>query len=210
MKRAALSFALIAPLYGCAATPPPLAPDSGAFIGYVTPHRGAKAGDTFKVTTNGLSSATVQIGRAPDGFRGRVRGAPIEVHVEGDELLGTLGGQPIHLRIEREGDKLRVHGLYGGAMAAFQIATHRDGACDARQPSLSIEGQSDPCASQDTIQGMRLHLAQNEAMALLSVILFSNAGSYRDLLPGTPPPSLRSPIHNATSTPSAHTGRARG
>jgi hypothetical protein len=207
MKRAAFLLLTLGALgLGCAPAPPVQSPDSGAFIGYLTPHRGTYAWETYKITTNGISSPSVQIGRSPDGFIGRVRQASIEMHVANHEVTGALGSGPIHLTMAREGDGILVQGLYGGRGVAFRLgrptgkpttpmdmnitsepaqpppAEEAPAAAEAPAPvdapaaaagAPPAAAVADARAQAETVRGMMTKLNEDEALALLAVILLN-------------------------------------
>jgi hypothetical protein len=216
MKRAASLLILAAPALGCAATLPPRAPTPEVLIGYLTPHRGQQAGDTYKVTTNGLLSPKVQISRTEDGFRGTVRRKLIELHVADDEVVGALDGQPIRLRIEHEGDKLFVHGLYSGALVSYRLARGHGERVAPGQPAITTElaAPAEPGEAL-AIHGVMAKLGEGEAVALLSVMLFT--GVDRQVGPPARPTSVghstaQSPAQSGAGKKVAHshTGRERG
>jgi hypothetical protein len=179
-----LSAALIS---GCASTaPPPRAARTETFIGYVTPYTGRKARDTYKVTTEGLTSPQVQLARVDEGFRGVVWQMPIDLRVDKDAVTGSLSNQPIDLRIEHKGGTLSVEGLYGGRFAGF-FFSDTPGAvttgCSELQPwiSISTTDTSEPasCAAETlgALALLRAHLDEGDTAALLAVMLLGGTSS---------------------------------
>jgi hypothetical protein len=173
---------------GCAA-PPPRAPSPETFIGYITPHIGASARNTYKVTTLGITSSQAQISRVDEGFRGVVQQLPIDLRVEKGEVTGSLNGQPIDLRIEHKGGKLWVDGLYGGRFASFFFSETpglRAPGCQQFQPWISSSTSEDDAelspasCDEDSIEALgllRSYLDEGDAAALLAVMLLSGTGS---------------------------------
>jgi hypothetical protein len=181
-----LSAALIS---GCASTAaPPRSAQGETFIGYLTPYRGASAGETFKVTTDAITGPLVQVSRVDEGFRGVVRQKVVDLRIEPDAVVGSLDGQPIDLHIEHRDGRVWVQGLYGGRIAGFffaETAPEGDAECGKLQPwiSASSPDEREPASCDAESVGalalMTSYLDENEALALLAVMLLDSSSVSR-------------------------------
>jgi hypothetical protein len=190
MKRAMSLIILSAALLcGCATTPAaaPKAAESDVFIGYVTPHIGPKAGETYKVTTDEVTSPRLRLSRVDEGFRGVASQQPLDLSVEKGEVTGSFGSQPVDLRIDHREGKIWVEGIYGGRVVGLFFAERaRDSnePCGMFQPWISLStGEPDEppepsacdVASVATLARMMAYLGEDDALALIAVMTLTGA-----------------------------------
>lgn len=74
-----------------------------------------------KLSNDGISGADVQVTRYEHSLRGRAYGATLELFWTEEQVSGNVGGSPVDLRVEQEGNLLRIRGLYAGRVGNFTI-----------------------------------------------------------------------------------------
>lgn len=73
----------------------------------------------------GLQGEHVSLVRAPRQIVGEALARPVRLELAPDEVRGVFNDQRVRLRVEPEGDALRVTGEFDGAGAAFRASPGR-------------------------------------------------------------------------------------
>jgi hypothetical protein len=199
MRLLILSAALVS---GCASAPPPKAAGSDVFIGYLTFHVGSKAGDTFKVTTDEITSPWLRLSRVDEGFRGVALRQAIDLRLQNGVVTGSFSMQPIELHVRHQGGKIWLEGLYAGRVVSLFFAEQaRDSkqVCGPLHPWISLSngepGEDPGAASCDVtsvaaLAHMRAYLGEDEALMLIAVMALNGSNA----LPASVAPPAGRPL----------------
>jgi hypothetical protein len=76
----------------------------------------------MKVTRDGrVFGQDVELLRTEDGYRGVVRGLPLDLHASPGRVFGHVGIQPVDLHVTRDAEELRARGLYAGQLGRLEL-----------------------------------------------------------------------------------------
>jgi len=59
--------------------------------------------------------------RTDDGYRGVVRGLPLDLHAKPGRVFGHVGIQPVDLHVTVDADELRARGLFAGRLGHLEL-----------------------------------------------------------------------------------------
>ena len=79
---------------------------------------------TFNMKLSGteIVAPHVQLSRANNELRGRVGDATVAFKVEGDKLTGNIGGAPVNLKAQMDGDTLKGKGGFAGSPSEVRLS----------------------------------------------------------------------------------------
>jgi hypothetical protein len=115
--RAAAGIAAVLALAGCQQTVKPTQEAEGQYFVLRTPSGIADA----RVTAREISGPNVSLTRYGDSVRGHAFGHTVDFFWSDGDLKGNLGGAPIDLKVDQEGDTLEIYGLYAGRQGTLVI-----------------------------------------------------------------------------------------
>ncbi len=213
MRLLVLSAALVS---GCASASPPRAAGSDVFIGYLTFHVGSRAGDTFKVTTDEITSPRLRLSRVDEGFRGVALRQAIDLRFQEGVVTGSFGMQPIELHVEHSGGKIWLKGLYAGRVVSLffgERARDSKQTCGALQPWISLSnGEPDDAPDEEleavscdvtsvaALAHMMAYLGEEEALTLIAVMALNGSNAS----PASVAPPVGRPLGASTHGATAH------
>jgi hypothetical protein len=173
MKSSLLAAAVAAlTITGCEPPGPAVAP-----IGYLQLSTPRRPFDTLKVSPTELVSPDVQLYKVDDGFRGTVKGQPIDIAiVSKGRLKGSRGGLPIDMHVNHDAESIVARGLFGGRLVSIRFSKLGIGSCGPAQLQAQEEGEGagDPCnTSQAALVGKMIEqLGEDQTAAYLATAYF--------------------------------------
>lgn len=79
---------------------------------------------TFNMKLSGtdIVAPHVQLSRANNELRGRIGDATVAFKVEGEKLTGNIGGAPVSLKAQMDGDTLKGKGGFAGSPSEVRLS----------------------------------------------------------------------------------------